>query len=319
MIMAFKERKEPILLSKLRILNKRHELSEEDHKYFSILEKGYQGELQFDVMTETLTSSCLILNELLLEVERTTFQIDTLIIFAGTIYLFEIKNNQGDYLYKTDSLTSTTGVSIKNPLDQINRSKLLFKKLLHQLGFNFTIKASVVFVNPEFTLYHAHPDLPFIFPTQLKRLLDNLNNQPGKVSTNHYKLATKLVSLHQVDSKYNKLPSCQYDELKKGITCSECDSFSVTVVGQKLLCKECDHNEKVEFAVLRSIVEFQLLFPNRPITTPAIQDWCGIIFDSKRISRILAKHFTYSETKKGGSIRDRLTIDLALQLKETSH
>ena len=228
MLVAFKERTEPIILTKLRILNKRLELSDEEKKYLSYLEKGYKGELHFDAMTEKLTSSCLILNELLLEVEKTTFQIDTLIIFAGTLYLFEIKTTQGDYLYKQDGLTSiTTGVSIKNPLDQINRSKLLFKKLLNQLGYNFPIKASVVFVNPEFTLYHAHPDLPFIFPTQINRLIDNLNNQPGTVSSNHKKLASKLVSLHQTESSFNKLPAFHYDELKKGITCMECDSFSL--------------------------------------------------------------------------------------------
>ncbi|WP_079510241.1 nuclease-related domain-containing protein [Mesobacillus jeotgali] len=301
--MAFKERKEPIILSKLRVLNRRLELSEEDKRYLLFLENGYQGELRFDVMTETLTSSCLILNELLLEVERTTFQIDTLIIFDGTIYLFEIKNNKGDYLYKPDSLTSTTGVSIKNPLDQINRSKLLFKKLLHQLGYNFTIKASVVFVNPEFTLYHAHPDLPFIFPTQIKRLLDNLNNQPGKVSTNHHKLATKLVSLHQIDSKYNKLPPFQYDELKKGITCCECDSFSVTATHKFLECEDCRGKELIESAVLRTVEEYKLLFPDRAITTSSIQQWCMVIQNSKRIRRILSKNLIIDGSRKWTSYK----------------
>ncbi|MBT2642488.1 NERD domain-containing protein [Bacillus sp. ISL-41] len=298
--MAFKERTEPIILSKLRIFNKRLELSDEEKRYLSSLDKGYKGELQFDAMTEKLTSSCLILNELLLEVEKTTFQIDALIIFSGTLYLFEIKNNQGDYLYKQDGLTSTTiGITIKNPLDQLNRTKLLFKKLLNQLGYNFKIQGSVVFVNPEFTLYHAHPDLPFIFPTQINRLQNNLNNQPGNISTNHYKLATKLVSLHQIDTSNNKLPAFHYDELKKGITCSECESFEVRVDGHKLVCIKCGHKEKAELAVLRSINEIQLLLPERDITTPLVQEWCSIITDGKRISRILTKHFQYSTTKKG--------------------
>jgi hypothetical protein len=303
MHMAFKERTEPIILSKLRVLNKRLELSEEEKRYFSNLEKGYKGELQFDAMTEKLTSSCLILNDLLLEVEKTTFQIDTLIIFASSVYLFEIKTNQGDYLYKSDSLTSTNGVSIKNPLDQINRNKLLFKKLLYHLGYSFTIKASVVFINPEFTLYHAHPDLPFIFPTQIKRLLDNLNNQPGKVSSNHKKLATKLVSLHQTDSSFNKLPAYNYDELKKGITCNECDSFSVEVHGHYIFCESCGTKEKVDLAVVRNFHEVNILFPDLPITTTIIQEWCVVINSGKRISRILAKYFNHSEIKKGRTFK----------------
>ena len=298
MLVAFKERTEPIILSKLRILNKRLDLADEEKRYFSYLDKGYKGELQFDAMTEKLTSSCLILNELLLEVERTTFQIDTLIIFAGTLYLFEIKTNQGDYLYKQEGLTSiTTGVSIKNPLDQLNRTKLLFKKLLNQLGYNYQIQAAVVFVNPEFTLYHAHPDLPFIFPTQIKRLLENLNNQPGKVSSNHYKLATKLASLHQIETSYNKLPSFHYDQLKKGISCSDCESFSVEANHKYLVCKDCGSKELVESAVMRTVEEFRLIFPERAITSTEVQRWCGID-SNKRIRRILGKHLESTGCKQ---------------------
>lgn len=299
MLVAFKERTEPIILSKLRILNKRLELSDEEKRYYSYLDKGYKGELQFDTMTEKLTSSCLILNDLLLEVEKTTFQIDTLIIFAGTLYLFEIKTNQGDYLYKQEGLTSTTtGVTIKNPLDQLNRTKLLFKKLLNQLGYNFKIQGSVFFFYPEFTLYHAHPDLPFIFPTQIKRLLDNLNNQPGEVSSNHKKLATKLVSLHRIDTSFDKLPKYNYDELKKGITCSECESYSLEVNHKYLVCRDCGSKELVESTVIRTVEEFRLLFPDRAIKTSIIKEWCVVIQNDKRIRRILAKHLNIEGTRK---------------------
>ncbi|WP_226641388.1 nuclease-related domain-containing protein [Mesobacillus subterraneus] len=297
--MAFKERTEPIILSKLRILNKRLELSDEEKRYLSYLDKGYKGELQFDAMAETLTSSCLTLNELLLEVERTTFQIDTLIIFSSALYLFEIKTNQGDYLYKPDGLTSlTTGVTIKNPLDQLNRTKLLFKKLLNQLGHNFKIQGSVVFVNPEFTLYNAQPDLPFIFPTQIKRLHENLNNQPGTISTNHYKLATKLASLHQIESYHNKLPTFHYDELKKGITCLVCESFEVEATHKYLECNVCGSKELIESAVMRTVKEFRLISPDTAITTSAIQEFCVVIKDGKRIRRILAKHLRIDGSRK---------------------
>lgn len=299
MHVAFKERTEPIILSKLRILNRRLELSDEEKRYLSNLDKGYKGELQFDAMTETLTSSCLILNELLLEVEKTTFQIDALLIFSGTLYLFEIKNNQGDYLYKQDGLTSiTTGATIKNPLDQLNRTKLLFRKLLNQLGYNYKIQGTVVFVNPEFTLYQAQPDLPFIFPTQIKRLHDNLNNQPGNISTNHYKLAAKLVSLHQIDSSNNKLPSFHYDELKKGITCLACESFDVKTTHKFLECDVCGNKESIESAVIRMVSEFRLISPETAITTSAIQEFCVVIQDGKRIRRILAKHLTIDGSRK---------------------
>lgn len=74
---------------------------------------------------------------------------------------------------------------------------------------------------------------------------------------------------------------------------------SVEAVGHKIYCKDCGHIEKVELAVLRSIAKIKLLFPSRPITTPAIKEWCNIIPDNKRISRILEKHYHFTEIKKG--------------------
>ncbi|MCM3666115.1 NERD domain-containing protein [Mesobacillus subterraneus] len=302
--MAFKERIEPIVLTKLRILKKRMKLTEEENRYFHSLDKGYKGEVQFDLLTEKLTTSCLILNELLFEVEKTTFQIDTLIIFAETMYVFEIKHNSGDYIYKADGLTSITkDTVIKNPLDQLNRSKILFKKLLSKIGYNLPFKAYVVFNNPEFTLYQTPPDLPFIFPTQLKRLFNELNSQQGKINTGHKKLASKLVELHQTDSSFNKSPQFDYNQLKKGITCNECDSFSVTVTHKYLDCNACGSKEVVETAVMRNVREFIILFPERKVTTQAIYEWCVVIKNSKRIRRILVKHLEIEGSRKWTSYK----------------
>jgi hypothetical protein len=76
------------------------------------------------------------------------------------------------------------------------------RQLLLNLGFNPQIDASVVFINPNFTLYQAPLNKPFIFPTQLDQYWDKLNTKPSKLNRKHKKLADQLISLHITESPY---------------------------------------------------------------------------------------------------------------------
>ncbi len=91
---------------------------------------------------------------------NTTFQIDSLIITSGTIYFFEIKNYESDYYYESDRFYKNPKTEITNPLHQLSRSELLLRQLIQSIGFNIPVSASVVFINPEFTLYQAPLNKP---------------------------------------------------------------------------------------------------------------------------------------------------------------
>lgn len=245
---------------------------------------------KFDLLTEKLQSECLILNDLLLEVNNSKFQIDTTIIFQETIYPFEVKNYEGDFIFKPARLERISGKDYKNPLDQLKRTKFLLQQLLNNLGFNIPIEGSVVFINPEFTLYHAPPNEPYILPTQLNKVIKKMDIQPGKLTNWHKKIADKLVSLHQVESPFTRLPPFEYNHIKKGISCAVCNSFSFFVSGIILVCNQCGHKEGVESAVLRNVKEIKLLFPEKRITTNCVFEWCGVIDSKKKINRILTKN-----------------------------
>ncbi|HLO11907.1 MAG TPA: nuclease-related domain-containing protein [Pseudoneobacillus sp.] len=289
--MAFKDRIEPVLLKKLRILNTRMEMTEDDRKYYLNQEKGYEGEVQFDSMTEKLQSECYILNDLLLKVFNTTFQIDTILLFQDTIYLIDVKSFEGEYCYDKDSFHTRSGRERKNPLHQLNRGKSLFRQLLQELGYQTKVEAYAIFINPEFTLYQAPPDLPFILPTQLQRFLKKLDSNPSQLKPHHKKLAEKLRSLHQSESSYYSLPPYEYDQLKKGLTCKSCKSFLVSLLGKHVVCGECGCKELIESSVIHCIEEYILLFPNRKITTREICEWCNLYKSKRTIIRILNRNF----------------------------
>jgi hypothetical protein len=202
-----------------------------------------------------------------------------------------VKNYEGDYYYELDRIYKNNKSEITNPLIQLSRTESLLRQLLQNLGFKMPIDASVVFINPEFTLYQSPLNKPFIFPTQVNRYLKQLNKIPSKLNGKHKQLADKLISLTIKDSTFNQLPAFNYDQLRKGITCVVCHSFSNSVEGRKCICRECGHEEVTAEAVMRSVKEFKLLFPNLKITTNVIHEWCKVVHSKKRIKRILEKNY----------------------------
>lgn len=289
--MIIKPRDEPVDLKLLKYLDLRMNVPEKEKKNYLNLQKGFQGELQFDVWLKKVSGDKLILNDLLLETNNTTFQIDTLLVSQDTVYLFEVKNYQGDFYTEADRWYAISGNEIKNPLLQLHRSESLLRQLLQSLKLNLPIEAYLIFINPEFTLYQASKNLPIIFPAQLNSFMKKLNMKSSKLNQKHTKLAEKLVSLHSYESPYPRISVYDYNQLQKGIICSKCNSFLTNFHGKKLVCDGCGHKEYVVSCVKRTVEEFKFLFPDKKITTNTIFEWCGVIKCKKRVSRVLNKSF----------------------------
>ncbi|WP_026695871.1 nuclease-related domain-containing protein [Peribacillus kribbensis] len=289
--MPYKARTEPAEIVILNSLLPRMSLSDKYKQHYFNLKKGYEGEVQFDIFTEDLECDCLILNDLLLKQNSSLFQIDSLILTSETIYLLEVKNFEKDYYYESDRLYKTSKLEVTNPLTQLNRSESLMRRLLQQLGSSIPIAASVVFINPEFTLYQAPLNTPFILPTQIHRYLKNLKQIPSKLNATHLTLAEKLLSLHIKDSPFKQLPDYQYDQLQKGIPCVGCRSLSTFIDGKKCVCKKCGREEAAGDAIMRNVNEFRLLFPGERVTTSRMYEWCKVVESKKRIRRVLDKNF----------------------------
>jgi hypothetical protein len=289
--MVNKPRPVPNDLIIFRLLNKRMNLTENDKQYYLHREKGFEGEVMFDKLTEKLiTNECHILRDLLLEINNTEFQIDSTII-QKTVKIFEVKNYEGDYYYESGKFYTSTGKMINDPLDQLSRSLSLLRQYIQSLNCNLTVEGYVVFVNPEFALLQAPRDKPIILPSQLNRFIKKLNMLSTNLSEKHTKLANQLIAGHKSKSRNSLLPQYKYEHLKKGVTCATCNSFQISVGERKLVCRDCGAEENVEAAVLRCVEELKLLFPEMKITTNLVFEWCKVIKSKKRISRILNRNY----------------------------
>lgn len=74
-MMLVKRRSKPDELMSMGYLNTRMELTEKEKLLYSNLEKGYEGEVKFDHLAESLQEERLIINDLLLEVNNPIFKL----------------------------------------------------------------------------------------------------------------------------------------------------------------------------------------------------------------------------------------------------
>ncbi|MBY0123328.1 nuclease-related domain-containing protein [Bacillus sp. S/N-304-OC-R1] len=291
--MTMKFRCEPAELKLMRYLSPRMKLSDKDINQYENLEKGFQGELQFDDWQRELSGKCLILNDLMLESQNTVIQIDSLLISYDKIYLFEVKNYEGDFYVDGDRWFTIARKEIQNPLLQLKRTETVLRKILQELGCSSPIESYLIFINPEFQLFQAPLNAPMIFSSQLNRFKNKLNRNSIKNNDRHHRLAERLLALHLKESPYLRLPQYSYEQLQKGMVCSSCSHFfsDFNTMKKEVVCDKCGFIESVRHAFLRSVEEFRFLFPERKITTSAIHEWCKIIKSKKVVWNLLSKNF----------------------------
>ncbi|PFO07179.1 nuclease [Bacillus sp. AFS076308] len=298
--MILKDRPEPLELRILKLLDARTELEEKEKKYLHNKAKGYEGEKMFDLLTGKLNPPSYLLHDLLLESNNSKFQIDTLMIRQDPIYLFEVKNYEGDFNYENGRFYSLAiKKEIKNPLLQLERCESLLRQLLQSLGYHLTIEAYVIFINPKFHLYQSPMNKPIIYPNQLPDFMCKLNRKSSTLNGRHKSLAEQLVSMHQTESPYEKYSKYSIDMLKKGIICAVCHSFDVSSFDKHVQCQVCGHCEGLDSAVLRAVGEIKLLYPNEKITTNLVFEWCESIDSKKTIRRVLKQNLICNGKTKG--------------------
>lgn len=296
MLMIPKSLKQPLLPTELiilRSLSKRMNLPTSYKTKINRSLKGYQGEKKFfNLLKKQLPSNATIVNNLRLIHDGNEFQIDSLLISEDCIYLFEIKNYEGDFIVNNDQwFIFKDQNEIRNPLPQIERNEFFFRKFIKQLGYNFPTKSYLIFINNKFTLYNTPLNNSIIYSTQVNRFINSLKANSFKLKNNHQKLLSQLSSRHLTTSNHFQLPKYEFDNLKKGILCSHCHEFLSCFNRYNLKCKKCQNKIKIENAILQSVTEYNHLFPNENITTNTIYKWCNIIKSKKTIRRILSKNF----------------------------
>lgn len=284
----------------LEYLQHRKSLSSDEVIRLESLQKGYKGEMKFHHLVTDVNTTGQFLFDLLFSNQGTEFQIDGLHIDNNTLTMYEIKNFGGDYFMNQDKwYLANNKQEIRNPLVQLQRSEFLLRDLLKQKYPNLIIKAYLVFIHESFMLYQVPLGYPAIFPSQLNRFQRSIQTNRKTISEQTEQIANSLTSLDIGESQYAKYPTYTFDELRKGIICSlDCGSFLQKHKNKLLHCAICDKTADIPTTLARAIAEFQLLFPERKITTGNLLDWCDNTISRSTLKNFLSSNFTMIKNGK---------------------
>ena len=295
-----KERTMPHLLRVMQQLNKRQALTNADRQYMVNLEKGYQGECYFDnVLKEEVKGDVVVLNDLLLSVNHTYVQIDSLVMTGSTIYLYEIKNYEGEFVNKSDHLLTKTGHEISNPLTQLSRSTTLLKQHLRNSGHSFPVQAFVVYVHPSFVLHESTLESKLLMPSQVRSHLAELNRRSSHLKKKHNDLASKLVLAHVEDNPFKQtVTPYTVESVKRGLTCLSCGSFDLILTRRSSFCSTCQYKSLLPDSIDAHIKEFKLLFPDERVTRHTIVEWCGGKVSDRVVWTVLKTRYNPKGSKR---------------------
>lgn len=287
--MLIKPRKKSISLIILESLYHRKTLPFQDKKRYENQVKGFDGEQKFDHFINHPQQQGFIINDLFLSSQETNYQFDSILVLNKQVNIYEVKNYTGSYRYEDGTLFSKTGYSLQDPIGQVNRKKSYLHNRLLTEGYPHKMNAYVVFINPDFYIYSLPLTESILFAGQLERHFNEVTSSTGPRNAQDKSLAQSLVNQHNENYRPDNLPSYHFKELKKGILCDNCFSFNFTDTRQTRICTSCGYREKITDAIYRSVLEFQVLFPEIPISVSTIYHWCGNVYTKSRIRRLLNK------------------------------
>lgn len=268
----------------------RRKLSKEEEGQYYNERQGYKGEKKYaKLLREEVSAEFISLFGLLLRQRHSVFEMDCLLILRKQLWLIEVKSFVGEYSFIDDRFYAEKAQrAYANPIHQIKRAETNLTGLLTQMNIAAPVYSYVVFVNEAFTLFTDKKPM-IILPTQLKEFFTQINQAAGGVSSSHEKLAERLSGLHMTDNPYEQVPVVDYRQLAKGLFCRSC-RMRVTKQRYGVFCQKCLAYESIDSAIMRAVVEFQILFPDESIKTAVMYEWIGGMFSMHTLRRVLSAY-----------------------------
>lgn len=253
------------------VLEKRAALNRDEQRSLQILKSGFEGEEQFDaVFDEAGHDNLYIFRDIWLVLDGSTVQLDSLAVTDDTLILNEIKNYSGSYTYENGVWKVRRQQISEDPVSQVRRAAGKLVKLSYETGFKFDVKKEVIFINPYF-IFESHDGKDadmFVMRSRLKQYMRSLGNYHSGRSA---KVLAEEIHNRIVDNPY-PVPETEYSRLKLGLNCWGCGGYDLNKNRFSTHCRECGYSEPIERHVVRSALEFAVLFPSEPITKKGVCD-----------------------------------------------
>ena len=243
-----------------------------------------RGECAADAMLDPYLDNCIILNDLCLQANRFC-QIDKLIIAPSGIYLLEIKNYGGTFIYKDKQFFNRKMEERDNPFLQLERTEQQLRMFTQ--GFDLPIYSRILTMNPAFQLHGSTVEMPLISYGQLESFVRFVANDRRSLTSYHYELAHYLRESHQTQNRYEQLMPFNFSELKQGVFCYECETEMCVVSRRSFLCNACGSLITKRRVVQKSLDELRILGISKRAGGRLIREWTGNQMNLRGIERSL--------------------------------
>ncbi len=256
----------------------RYALQEADLIELENLRRGYEGELAFDKVLEDEFGDVdfIHIKDYCFKVGRGTsgstksessidreIQIDNLIVAGDRMITFEVKNYNFDLKYDAGHWTYLNGRKFSDPLIQIRRQQNALQELVEEPGFTVKVFSTIVFINPDQTIYNLpeHPEI-IVRSNLLKKLKKVLRENRHDYS----KLKKYLEVRRLPESQYQGEVGVLFEELKTGVFCGECGERLHKKSNYNYFCQSCDQIFPILTVIKQMIYELRILNVNWKIT-----------------------------------------------------
>lgn len=282
-----------------REMNAREGLSADKLQELYRLERGAAGEnMVVDYLEEFGQENWQVLTNLWLY-EYGLFEIDLLLLTKTDIYIFEIKNYNGDFKYANSQCYFSDDVISHNPISQTQRAKVNLQNILIAAGMRVTVHAALVFTgeHADIDIQDSVDGLDVLTINQFRKFIYSISADENSSLNNgtrplYYKKILRIIERAERKSPYQPQPLTLLEQanLRRGIKCANCGNFNLDTTRSYLICN-CGLHEPREMAIVRTICEYGVINFDKDLIASEVCAFFGGDISTRTINRYLKKYF----------------------------
>lgn len=285
----FNQPRKPKLLKIYEALSPRTYFSNQQNHTYKRLKRGFDGEVNwYQTLSIHFQHHNLILYDLDFNVRGHYLQIDSLIVTKEHAYHLEIKNYSSTFKYQQNTWQLANGLTILNPLHQLNRSKELLSILFNRLDIKLPIISYLICVNPNFKILNLPLDFPIVLPQFIQNFIQKVESEQIFPSTDIHQ---KLLGQIEEATIYHK-PTYHFKSLRKGVFCHQCHKHMTNNSKRSFFCGTCKIKVTKHQALKKATEDFLCLFPNQSLSKALLSTWINHQIHPSTIQRFLKSNYT---------------------------
>lgn len=233
-----------------------------------------------------------------------TFESDLILITNHSIYVFEIKNYSGTFIYDEGKCYYNKFETSINPVEQARVCMVNLKNMLSKKYRNIQVKSAVIFTGDDNDIQiKSHvQDIDIINRTQILNYIRQIADEE-KSSRTHRITADDLIrslAPYEIPNPYSLAPLTdeELSHIIGGIYCTNCLSYDVKTLKLWITCS-CGFHEPRDEAIIRTICDYGVLTYGKNLKRIELEKFIGEDNSISYLKKILYDHFDANQNFSG--------------------